>query len=136
MNYTGKWDSELTWYSPSATCLTLKNFLKSQELWLISWNISAVINCTFTFQTINVFGCFFGVMTQFDHEEYKYTIIGASGTTWWWLYKFTYIAHLSVHLSNHTWSEAMHKGSDNHGTTNHSGYIPLLELLCNIYTTN
>ena len=59
----------------------------------------AVINCTFTFRTINVFGCFRGIMSHFKLIMHK------------WVKKC-----IKCQRTN------------KHDTTNNSGYLPQLEL--------
>ena len=113
MNHTELWDTEFVWCSPSIThwiCLNglehslgihtfrptwLPKFLQPQAKFLWPSDYCTVINCPFIFGTRNVFFCFRGVMPKFKLVKQ--------------IFELDYVSRLSMQLSNHTWSEAMHQ---------------------------
>ena len=94
MNHTGLWDTELAWYSLSATrqiclygleqglgihgfkltwsCLVVE-VLSIQVKFLRLFAYCTEINCTFTFCTTNILGCIRGVMAQFELVKHKFS---------------------------------------------------------------
>ena len=95
MNQTELRDSELTWYyasSPHQICFSclehglgihafmptwpclIVEFLPIQVKFLEPSGYCTVINCTFTFHTKNVLGCFFNIMDQFELVKHRTTL--------------------------------------------------------------
>ena len=92
-NHTGFWDDELTWFSPSATRriylngfehgLGIHSFrltwpgliikvLTTRSKFLQPSGYCTVINSSVTFNIINVFVCFWDVITQFAFVKHKF----------------------------------------------------------------
>ena len=92
-NHTAQWDAELTRYSPSATRLIcfhgLEHSLRTHGFrptlfsqiikvlafrakFLVTPDYCTMVNCTFTFCTSNVSGCFRGVMASFELVKHKF----------------------------------------------------------------
>ena len=92
MNPNRQWDTELAWFSPSVYSLDLPHGLEhslringfrpawscqiikllvTQAKFLEPSNNCAVINCPFTFHTMNVFGCFHIIMAKFEFIDNK-----------------------------------------------------------------
>ena len=82
MNHMGLWDTKFAWFSLRAThyiCLSglefmvlrlqdfawSSKFLQAMQKFLKPPGYSTMINCAFTFCTIDVFGCFLSIMAQF-----------------------------------------------------------------------
>ena len=73
--HTELWDAKLAWYSPSAAhqiyprdlehSQRIHIFLATQVKFLEPSGYCTVINCTFTFCTTNIFGCFCGIIVKF-----------------------------------------------------------------------